>query len=418
MEIEAQGVSAGYGRRRVLHDISLAAGPGEMVALLGPNGSGKSTLLRVLSGIIPPLAGTVLLDGLNISLHSSRERARRMAFVPQSEPAYFDFSARDIVLMGRYCQAGGGDSPEDYTEAMRALAATNSLHLAERPVTQLSGGERRRVLIARALAQQAQVILMDEPTAHLDISHQAEILTGLRHLVDAESRTVIAALHDLNLAAEYCTRVALLSEGRMVVDERPAAALDSKILSEVYGGGMYVGRNPASGRPMVLPASPASEASAGCGLRIHVICGGGTGAETLARLLRYGHTVTAGVLNRMDSDEEACAALGIKAVTEAPFSPIGSEAQAASRLLVESSDAVVITEVPFGRGNLPNLEAAAEALNAGKPVLFLGEQPFEERDFTDGVACRIRGDMLSAGARTVPDLPRLELAIRALHRDR
>src|SRR5437588_6245488 len=178
MRIEARGVAAGYGPRRVLHDISFHLAPGEFVGLIGPNGSGKSTLLRVLSRTLAPQAGRVLFDGEPADRMSAREVARSVAFVPQTEPTLFEFSVRDVVLMGRnpYVRGWSGETDEDYAAAMRAMAATDTLHLAERPITALSGGEHRRALIARALAQSAPALLLDEPTAHLDMTHQAEVL--------------------------------------------------------------------------------------------------------------------------------------------------------------------------------------------------------------------------------------------------
>src|SRR5687767_10824136 len=170
MRIEARGISAGYGRELVLRNVDFTLPPGQFVGLIGPNGAGKSTLLRALSRVLPLREGQLLLDGRPAESFTSREVALKIAFVPQAETALFDFSVRDVVLMGRNPHIGirARETSRDYAESARAMSATDTLQLAERPVTTLSGGEYRRVLIARAFAQSTPTLLLDEPTAHLD----------------------------------------------------------------------------------------------------------------------------------------------------------------------------------------------------------------------------------------------------------
>ncbi|HXG25180.1 MAG TPA: heme ABC transporter ATP-binding protein [Chthonomonadales bacterium] len=413
MRIEARHITAGYGPRDILHDISLKLLPGEFVALIGPNGSGKSTLLRVLSGVLAPRAGELFLDGQPIARMRARDIARKIAFVPQTEPALFEFTVREVVLMGRHAHLRGlaGETQEDYAAATRAMAATDTLHLADRPITALSGGEHHRVLIARALAQCAPILLLDEPTAHLDLTHQADVLGIVRHLVDREGVSVLVALHDLNLASEYCDRMLLLSAGRIVAEGSPEVVLKAETLAEVYGGPVHIGRSPTSGKPFLFPVSRMWDADSRPVRRIHVICGGGTGLAVLSSLQRWGYTVSAGVLNRLDSDEEAASALGIEHVVEAPFSPIGTAARTECRALIAHADAVVITDVPIGNGNLPNLELAAEAQKEGKPIYLLGETPMEQRDFTGGVAQALWQALVEGGAETLSNVEALEAAL-------
>ncbi len=256
MRLEARGVSAGYHSADVLHAISLHLDAGELVGLIGPNGSGKSTLLRVLTHALPARTGEVLLDGRPVSSFRARERARHIAFVPQTEPALFDFTAWEVVLMGRYAHVAGlaGEKEQDFEAARQAMQEADVSHLALRPITALSGGEHRRVLIARALAQQAPVLLLDEPTAHLDLSHQSRLLTVLRELVERDGTAVLAALHDLNLAAEFCDRLILLQNGRIAAEGAPGEVLQEAVLAEVYGAGLRVACRPDAGRPIVLPA--------------------------------------------------------------------------------------------------------------------------------------------------------------------
>jgi len=343
----------------------------------------------------------------------AREIARQIAFVPQTEPTLFEFSVREVVLMGRHAHRKGlaRETQEDYAAATRAMAATDILHLAERPITALSGGEHHRVLIARALAQCAPILLLDEPTAHLDVTHQADVLAMMRHLVDRENVAVLAALHELNLASEYCDRMLLLSVGRIVAEGAPEEVLRAETLAEVYGGQVHIGRSPISGRPFLFPLSRSPGADSLSRRQIHVICGGGTGLAVLSGLQRRGYGVSAGVLNRLDTDEEAAAALGIEHVVEAPFSPIGSQALAECRALIARADAVVLTDVPFGNGNLPNLQLALEAQQAGKLVYLLGEIPIEQRDFTGGAARALWQALQEGGAVMVGNTEALEAVL-------
>ena len=209
MELTAHGITAGYGGEPVLRGVSLALKQGELVGLIGPNGCGKSTLLRCLSRRLRVTAGAVRLDGRDILEWSHREVARRLAVVPQQEPALFEFTVRDLVLMGRYphLERWKSETERDYRIVTEAIADANIAHLANRPVTQLSGGEHRRVLLARALAQQTPLLLLDEPTAHLDVTHQAELLTLVRRQTQTRRQGALAALHDLNQAAEFCDRL-------------------------------------------------------------------------------------------------------------------------------------------------------------------------------------------------------------------
>jgi iron complex transport system ATP-binding protein len=382
--IEAGNISAGYGPKTVIRDVSLSLDSAEVVGIIGPNGAGKSTLLRALSGVLVPTSGTVTVDGLPLEALSSRQRALHIAFVPQSEPAVFEFPVKEIVLMGRHAHVRGlgGESSADFEAAARAMAACDILSLADRPVTSLSGGEHRLVLIARGLAQQAPILLLDEPIAHLDINHQVQILSLARRMADKESTAVLVALHELNLAAEYCDRLILMSDGKVTAEGAPNQVLTPELLERAYGTSVQVSPSPATGKPMVLPLPQAASPSIGA-VHVHVICGGATGASLLAQLGRRGFHVTAGVLNRLDSDQVAAEAMNIPHVTEAPFSPIGESAIEECRRLLETADSVIVTEVPIGHGNIANLEIALHALRLGKRVILIESTPFAARDYTD-----------------------------------
>lgn len=231
--LEAKNLSAGYPGRAVLAGVSLAARPGRVLALLGPNGCGKSTLLRTMAGLLPPLGGEVLLDGRRD--YSPRQAAQRVAYLPQSRTAP-NITVRRLVLHGRfpYLSYPRRYGREDYEAVDRALAAADALDLADRPLPELSGGQRQKAYLAMALAQETEAILMDEPTTFLDIRHQLEVLALVRRLAE-EGRGVVLALHDLCLALTAVDDVAVLGEGRLLALGGPEAVYQSKVLERVMG---------------------------------------------------------------------------------------------------------------------------------------------------------------------------------------
>ncbi len=231
--LEAKNLSAGYPGRAVLAGVSLAAQPGRVLALLGPNGCGKSTLLRTMAGLLPPLGGEVLLDGRRD--YSPRQAAQRVAYLPQSRTAP-NITVRRLVLHGRfpYLSYPRRYGREDYEAVDRALAAADALDLADRPLPELSGGQRQKAYLAMALAQETEAILMDEPTTFLDIRHQLEVLALVRRLAE-EGRGVVLALHDLCLALTAADDVAVLGEGRLLALGGPEAVYQSKVLERVMG---------------------------------------------------------------------------------------------------------------------------------------------------------------------------------------
>ena len=254
--IEACDLRFSYGAVPVIDDASLRVRAGEMLGVIGPNGSGKSTLIRLLSGILRPQAGVVQLDGRPLAAYSRRQLAQRLAVVPQDTPIEFPFSVTEVVLMGRSPHLGGFafEGDRDLEVAHAAMRRTGVIELAARSIHELSGGERQRVVLARALAQEAEFLLLDEPTAFLDLRHQVEIYDLLQDL-QGEGRGIVTVLHDLNLAALYCDRVALLKAGRVVASGPPAEVITRQTLTEVYDTDVYVDTNPLTGAVNVLPLS-------------------------------------------------------------------------------------------------------------------------------------------------------------------
>jgi iron complex transport system ATP-binding protein len=251
--LDLRGVSAGYGDTPVIASIDLAVEAGEMVALIGPNGAGKSTLLRVACGLLPLLAGRALLDGSDVTVMPPRDRARRIAAVPQDSPVPNGLFVREMVGMGRtpYLRALLGPTAQDRRAVQWALAAAGVEALADRFVGELSGGERQRVILARALAQEPRLLLLDEPTANLDLHHQVTMLELVRGLTRRQGLAVLAAVHDLQLAALYCDRLVLMNAGRIVSQGPPEDVLTEPLLLEAFGQRVVLAAHPTHGVPLV-----------------------------------------------------------------------------------------------------------------------------------------------------------------------
>ena len=251
----ADGLSAGYGEATVLDGLTLAIPPGKITVIVGANACGKSTLLRTLSRLLPARRGKVLLDGKSIHHLPSRELARTLGLLPQSPIAPEGIAVSDLVSRGRHPHQGlfSRWRREDDEAVAAALAATKTEDLAERPVDELSGGQRQRVWIAMALAQETDLLLLDEPTTFLDISHQIEVLDLLTDLNQTRGTTVVMVLHDLNLAARYADHLVAMANGRLHVAGPPEAVLTEENVRQVFGLQSRIVTDPTSGRPTMLP---------------------------------------------------------------------------------------------------------------------------------------------------------------------
>lgn len=249
--LEARGATYTVANRTLVAEIDLAVRPGEVVAVIGPNGAGKSTLLKLLAGDLVPTEGEVLLDGRPLHGYSAHDLSLRRAVLPQQTILQFAFSAREVVEMGRapYRERRGSRVGERIV--VEAMGRTETEQLAARSYPTLSGGEQGRVSLARVLAQDAPILLLDEPTAALDLRHQGLVMEIARELADAGA-TVLAVLHDLNLAAAHADRLAVLCGGRLVANDEPWAVLNERLLTEVYGCPIAVCPHPVRGCPLVM----------------------------------------------------------------------------------------------------------------------------------------------------------------------
>lgn len=400
MLLELMGVSCGYGSVPVLANATFSISQGDMLGIVGPNGSGKSTLLRTMSRVLPPRCGSVILQEEDIYKLPAREVARQVAYVSQETALDFPFTVAEVVMMGRipHLKRFQKEGAKDREIVSRALELTGTTHLAERPVTELSGGERQRVLISRALAQEPRVLFLDEPTSFLDINYQIEILELLTHLRHERELTVVMSIHDLNLASQFCSSLLVLKGGSIFAAGPPDQVITAELIYEVYGCSVRVENHHPGGRPTVMfqPVSrPAGSQSHGS---VHVVGGGGSSIAIFNYLSEKGWTVSAGVINIGDFDWREAVSMGFEIVEAAPFCEITSREKMRNRELMRAADYVVLSSIPFGPGNLPNLEAVLEAAQDGSRVIVIDKQDISRRDYTNGQASALYRSLLASGA--------------------
>jgi len=253
--METRNLTFAYAEKPVLSEISLDFQPGEFTGIIGPNGSGKSTLLKLIGGILPSPSETVFFKDCELSQYKRKELAVAIAWIPQEKQMAFPFKVIDIVLMGRhpYLSPLSFEGENDYQIALAAMEQTQVAEFAERSFNEISGGEKQRVMIASAISQQPEVMLLDEPTSALDIKYQVEILSILKKLNEQNHKTLVLALHDLHLASKYCQRLILLKQGRVYCEGPPAEVLKKEILEEVYEVRVKIFHDDKDGSLIVVP---------------------------------------------------------------------------------------------------------------------------------------------------------------------
>ena len=379
--LKFDGVHTGYGSKEVIKGFTADIHKGEFVGLIGSNGTGKSTLLKCLSGLLPITGGRIVVGGRDNAGLKQRERSQMVAVVPQSFDIDYDFTAEDIVLMGRnpYLSYKDRESAEDYRIVEQAMKMTKTLGFRGRMFNELSGGEKQRVIIARAIAQEPDIILLDEPTSALDVHHQIEVMELIDQLNKNDHMTVVAVLHDINLASRYCGRLIMIQGGRVVADGPPADVVIERNLKQLYNMKMLVRENAVFEKPEIVPIRVLEGEEARNPLHIHVICGGSGASKVIEELDDMGHRVTAGVINEGSDDWLVCKSLNLDIVGERPFTTISMEKQQENLKLMQDADIVLIADVPFGLGNVNNLEGL-ETLDA---EIYLHANRLTN-DFTEG----------------------------------
>ena len=302
--LKIEKLNIGYGDKIILKNIDLHVDEGEFLAIIGPNGTGKSTLLKAITDSVDIKKGNIFISGRDSSTISKKERARLIAVVPQEFNTDFEFSVFDIAAMGRnphmYHRKISRQHELDIVQD--AMMMTNTWKLRNRLFNELSGGEKQRVIIARAIAQQTRIILLDEPTSHLDIHQQLEVLELAKKLQAERNLTIVAVLHDINMASRFSDRIILLNEGEILAEGSPEEVISEKYLSQMYKMEMVVRENKLLSAREVVPIRVMKENSSLSQIRVHVVCGGGSGEKILERINSLGAQVTCGVLNRGDSD--------------------------------------------------------------------------------------------------------------------
>ncbi|WP_276300907.1 heme ABC transporter ATP-binding protein [Halorussus lipolyticus] len=409
--IQIRDLEVELGGTEILDGVTTDIEDGQFVGLVGPNGAGKTTLLRAIHGVLKPDSGSVSVDGDSVTSLSSKEASRRIAVVPQDTSLSFDFPVEEVVAMGRHpyqSRLSGPTAAGSHDELVTsAMERTEVADLADRSITAVSGGERQRVLLARALAQDTPALLLDEPTASLDINHQVRTLELVRELADEDGKTVVAAIHDLNLAAHYCDELRLLAGGEIRASGDPEEVLAEDHLEAAFDTRAVVSRHPVTGSTYVTALPERPDDSAG---RVHVVGGGGSVSRLLYLLSAAGYDVSVGVLNEGDSDLETARSLGLDTVTEEPFAPVGESARREAERKIREADATILGDVEVGAGNLANLRSAREA----DSVVVVEERPFEERNYAGSDAGALYRELGERGQVVGPDdlLSAVERAVR------
>ena len=398
------GVTCGYSACPVLKNASVQINNRDFVGIVGPNGSGKSTLLRTISRVLKPLHGKVLLEEEDIYHIPAAKVAKKMAVVTQDQGLDFPFTVKDVVMMGRipHLKRFEREGLKDLAAVTKAMELTNTAFFADRQVNQLSGGEKQRVLLARALAQEPKILLLDEPTSYLDLNYQIEIMELLVRLRRDYGLTIVMVIHDINLASRYCDYLLVVKEGAVHTIGTPNQVITASTIKEVYGCEVRVEYPDSLGRPyIVFQSEEICAAREGDERWVHVVGGGGSGAELFRNLLKSGWRVSTGVVNVGDSDWHEACRLGVSIVEAPPFCNVGTSEVMRNKEMMKKAEFIIMAGIPFGTGNLGNLECVLEKAEGGNPVIIVDNLDVSERDYTGGKAAELYRRLLESGVRRV-----------------
>ena len=401
LNIEVHGLKIAYDTEPVLKGTEFVVNKGDLVALLGANGAGKSTLLRCISRTLKPDSGQILLDGQKLESFSSKEAARLMAVVPQETAADFDFTVEDIVMMGRfpYLKRFHKESKEDAQVVQHAMELTGVAHLKSRSLAALSGGEKQRVVMARAIAQEPKILLLDEPTANLDIGYQSMLLELASRLNREEKVTIIAAIHDINLAVHHFNRFILLSQGRVLAAGRADEVITAENIKKSYGVEAFIYRHPLHGVLQISVTGRVKNTNSTKEAKtVHVIGGGEEALPVLELLIKKGYSLSVGPVSAQDSGSKFAHFHGLPVVIVPPFSAMDDEHRRQHLDLLLKADLIVVPPIAFGEGNLPIFEEVEAALKKGKILCLLDAENLEKRDYSGGQAKKLYDRLAACGA--------------------
>lgn len=392
--VAAKKVSYSIGDNKLLNNVDFSINEGDFVGLIGPNGAGKTTLLKAISRLLKINNGAISINGNDLDKITAKALARSVGQVQQIAPNTHGFKGIEVVLMGRYPHLNKFqvERESDRKIARNAMDFTQTLDFAERSVSTLSGGEQQRIFIARALAQQGDTLLLDEPTANLDLQHQTRIFDQVKSLAK-KGVTILAAIHDLNIAARYCDRLILMSNGSLLKDGKPEEVLTSTNIQKAFDVETAVYFDPVTHELTIHPMEPIDQDAQIIrhGKRIHLISGHGSGTKMMHILHRRGLKVTAGVLNNDDVDQITASSLGLENISIPPFTPIDDKSYERNNRLIADADATIMTNISIGPSNIRNIESLIHA----RHVISLNETPLEMRDHTQNQATKIIASLKS-----------------------
>jgi iron complex transport system ATP-binding protein len=413
MTIEITNAVFGYdSTRQILKGISLSCRNNRITGIIGPNGCGKTTTLKVMAGFLHPASGKVRYDNQDISSISSKDAAKMRAVVEQTVSSPFGFPVYDYVMLGRspYFRAFEPEHESDHSIVLKAMEQAHVTHLADKKVNALSGGELQRIMIARALAQEPAYLLLDEPTSHLDIRQQLELMQLLKTLCNQMS--IVMVIHELNHASLYCDDIILMKDGGIIDQGETESVLDAKNLESVFEVIAFQNPEPGSSRyqySFTLPPVKCQNSS----LRIHVMSGGGSGRLVLMILSAAGYPVSAGAYNIGDMDYSVAQQLGIDTIIISPFTSVSRNEKQEIITHLKAADVIVVVEMDVGQGNMRNLQAVAD-LAVEKTVYFVGDPSrLQAHDYTGGSAIDLYNEILKT-AKVVPDVYTLLAELSAI----
>lgn len=392
--VRVNELNVSFGRHEILRDINLDIKKGEFVTILGPNGSGKTTLLKSISNLIKTGKDVIWVDNQDVFLLKAKEKARKLSVVPQNTDVTYEFTCYDVVMMGRYPHINRlkGETQKDKDAANSAMETTNVYYLKDRLFTEISGGERQRVILAQAIAQEPQVILLDEPISNLDPQYQIEILDTIKKLSIEKKLTVIAVLHDLNLASMYSDQVILMDRGGIFQKGTAEEVLTKENIKKVFDADVLVSPSPVINKPHIYSKSRGFFQKTR--EKLHIVCGGGSGSDLIHELHHKGYKLNVCVLNQGDLDWKTAREYGLEMVEESPFKEISRESYQENLNNIKASDAIIICPTYFSNSNIDNLAVLEEPSLADKTVYVIEDGNYKERDFTQGKASAILGRIL------------------------
>jgi len=398
---------AGYGEKKVIDRICLNIREKSFVGIIGPNGSGKSTFIQVLARYLNPESGIILLNKENLDKLAFRDFGKQVGFVPQENEIPFAYTVYDIIMMGRnpHIPRFRQPSVKDHEIVKQALKLTGTEHLADRAITTLSGGERQRVLIARVIAQDTDMLLLDEPFAHMDLHHQHELFRIMRDSTRGK-KTVIGIFHDINLAATYCDELVVLYNGRVYASGTPKEILQRSLLEKIFNINPVVGNNPITGTPYIYVANPdirdISDKKS-----IHLISGGGSGSPLISRFISMGYHVSCGVLSENDTDYMVAEMHGLHVITEPPFAGISRSSEELLIKQLNTADFIIVTGMPIGMGNYTNIRVLI-GIPPEKIIFYIPDPDIQMPDYTGGEAKRLLSELIKQGVAIAGDINEIE----------